>query len=171
MSQYITTTGLKNTLQSFLDKLKEWLPIKKTEESVIIQSPETFLNSIEIKYDGKIYILGTNNQPEHLQASLDKKGTTIVKSINDINLFLTEENIGRFIYVIDGNEEYPSGLYIIGIDANNGGVPILIRIGTTVGEKGLETRVVVLEQWKRTGMMDENDINDIIDPENNENNQ
>ena len=167
---YITDQGLKNTLQSFLDKLKEWLPFRKTisgeTEIISFPSKELYKNTFEIHSDGKIYILGTNNHPEHLQASLDKKGTTIVQSIDDIYLFLTEENIGRLIYLINGNEEYPSGLYIIGIDANNGGVPILIRIGTTVGEKELETRVVILEQWKQNGMMNENDINDIIDQEN-----
>lgn len=168
---YITDHGLKNTFQRFLDKLKEWLPFKmiKSDNGDIISFPskELYKNTFEIHADGKIYILGTNNQPEHLQESLDKKGTTIVYSVNDLYVFLTDKNVGRFLYIVNGNDEYPAGLYIVGIDAGNGGTPTLIRIGTTVGAEELETRVVILEQWKQNGMIDKENIMDIIDPENN----
>ena len=170
MAQYITNQGLKNTLQNFLDKLKSWLPFQKTtvdgEDAVVFPSKDSFKNILELQSNGKIYILGTNNEPEHLQASIEKRGTTFVNDVESAMMLLTDDNKGRFIYILQGTDEYPAGLYIVGIDASNGGKTTLLRIGTTTGVADLETRVVVLEQWKNNGMMDDENIMDIINPEN-----
>ena len=116
MAAYVTETGLKNTLQSFLNKLKEWLPFRKstTSEGVdvvsfpsSIKENETFKNTMELHSDGKIFILGTNRDPIHLQESIESKGTTFVDGIDNLKSFLKEENKGRFFYLNNGNEEYP----------------------------------------------------------------
>lgn len=168
MSQYITTTGLKNTMQSFLNKLKEWLPIKKAEESVIIQSPETFQNSIEIKSDGMIYIIGTNHDQIQLQSRLDKIGTIIVDSSDDALGYLSEEYLGSLIYIKEGDSVYTAGLYTISINASLHGELMLVKLGTTTSsDVDLGERVDAIEQWINKPLnTDEIDILTDDDPNN-----
>lgn len=172
MSQYITTTGLKNTMQSFLNKLKEWLPIKKTEESVIIQAPEkapeAFKNSIEIKSDGMIYIIGTNQDQIQLQSRLDKIGTIIVDSSDDALSYLSEEYLGSLIYIKEGDSVYTAGLYTISINASLHGELMLVKLGTTTSsDVDLGERVDAIEQWIDKPLnTDEIDILTDDDPDN-----
>lgn len=168
MTQYITTTGLKNTMQSFLNKLKEWLPIKKTEESVVIQSPETFQNSIEIKSDGMIYIIGTNHDQIQLQSRLDKIGTIIVDSPDDALSYLSEEYLGNLIYIKEGDSVYTAGLYTISINASLHGELMLVKLGTTTSsDVDLGERVDAIELWIDKPLnIDEIDILTDDDPNN-----
>ena len=152
MATYVTNEGLKNTLNQFLKTLKGWLPFNKIAQSdgseiVAFPSKEEYKHTLELHSDGKIYILGTNSEPEHLQGSLERKGTTFVDGVDNILKFVTDDNKGRFLYLSNGTSEYPSGLYIVGTDASNHGVPILIRIGTTTGTADIEARLTLVEEW------------------------
>jgi hypothetical protein len=146
MGQYITETGLKKSFQSFLDKLKEWLPIKKQEDSVVIQAPETFKNALEIKSDGMIYIIGTNSDTIKLQERLDRVGTIVAETVDVAKTYLKSEYLGSMIYIKEGAADFVAGLYTIGIDAANHGALKLIKMGTTTSSaEDLGERVDILE--------------------------
>ena len=110
MAKYITETGLKKSFQNFLDKLKEWLPIKKNGDSVAIQAPETFENALEIKSDGMIYIIGTNRNTIKLQERLDKIGTIMAENKEDAQKYLVDDYLGSMVYVKNGSEDFVAGL-------------------------------------------------------------
>lgn len=174
MAKYITETGLKITLQNFLNRLKEWLPIKKQENSVVIQSPETFENALEIKSDGMIYIIGTNRNTIKLQERLDKIGTIIAENEEVAQNYLTEEYLGSMIYIKTGSENFVAGLYTIGINASSGGSLMLIKLGTTTSSTedlgvrvdALEDRCDNLEDFVEDPL-DQSEIDSIINNKNN----
>lgn len=151
--KYITKTGLKNSFQSFLDKLKDWLPIKKNKDSVIITTPE-YQNAVEIKSNGMIYIVGTNNDSVSLQERINK-GTEVVDTYLDAFAYLENpDNLGKLIYVLndfdkDGDQivDYSAGLYVILKDI----VSLqhhLVKLGTTTSsERDLGERVDALEYF------------------------
>jgi hypothetical protein len=164
--KYITPIGLKNSLQSFLDKLKNWLPIKKNKESVIITTPE-YKNAVEIKSDGTIYIVGTNNDQISLQERINR-GTEIVDTYLIALEYLEDyKNLGKLIYVLndmtddDGKVEYSSGLYVVLKNITTQKL-ILSKLGTTThSEKDLGERVDALEQFVKTPI-NINDINNFF---------
>lgn len=151
--KYTTRTGLKNSFQSFLDRLKDWLPIKKNKNSVIITTPE-YQNAVEIKSNGMIYIVGTNNDSVSLQERINK-GTEVVDTYLDASAYLENpDNLGKLIYVLndfdkDGDQivDYSAGLYVILKDI----VSLqhhLVKLGTTTSsEKDLGVRVDALEHF------------------------
>ena len=161
--KYITPLGLQKSLQRFLDKLKDWLPIKKKGDSVVITTPE-YQNAVEIKSNGMIYIVGTNNDQISLQQRINN-GTEIVnKYIDAIGFLNSYDNIGKLIYVLEDtkNEDntiiYSAGLYLVAknIVTNN---PILTKLGTTTSsEVDLGERVDALEQFVKNPIH----IDDII---------
>lgn len=169
MTQYITTNGLKKTLENYTSSLKKWLigwlPIKKQsndlgEEVIAIQSP-SYKNVMEIDIDGNIMIIGTDRDPIKLQERLDKIGTIVVETFDDATPYLTESNIGRLIYIKNAGENMVAGLYTIAIDASNHGSILLFKIGTTTGStEDLGTRVDALEYFVKTPLT-ETEISDI----------
>lgn len=152
MATYITKEGLKQTLLNYTNSLKNWLPLKKTDQSVVIEAPkeapETFKNALEIKSDGMIYVIGTNNDSIQLQSRLDKIGTIMTETPEEALTYLSQEYLGSLLYIKNGNQSYISGLYTIGINASASGSLMLVKIGTTTSSaEDLGTRVDALEDF------------------------
>lgn len=165
MSQYITTTGLKNTMQSFLNKLKEWLPIKKEDSKVKIQGP-SFKDAMEIDIDGEIKIIGTNTNPVSLRSWIDSKGTIIVDTYEDALQYQLDQYLGSFIYIKNSSGENYEGLYLVCLKPYGGSV-ILSRIGTTTSSEDINIRIDKLEGWIENPLTNnEIDILTDEDPEN-----
>lgn len=169
MAIYITKEGLKETLSNYTKSLTKWLPIKKNNNSVVIEAPEntpeSFKNALEIKSDGMIYIVGTNNDTVQLQSRLDKIGTIITETPEEASAYLSQEYLGSLLYIKNGNDSYISGLYTIGINASASGSLMLIKLGTTTSsEEDLGTRVDALEDFVDTPLSF-NEIDDLIKDE------
>ena len=152
MAAYITKEGLRQTLLNYTNSLKNWLPLKKTDQSVVIEAPkeapETFKNALEIKSDGMIYVIGTNNDSIQLQSRLDKIGTIMTETPEEALTYLSQEYLGSLLYIKNGNQSYISGLYTIGINASASGSLMLVKIGTTTSSaEDLGTRVDALEDF------------------------
>lgn len=148
MATYITKEGLKQTLANYTNSLKSWLPLKKKDDSVVIEAPTTYKNALEIKSDGMIYVIGTNNDTIQLQSRLDKIGTVIVETPEEASDYLTQEYLGSLIYIRTGNDSYVAGLYTIGINASASGSLMLVKLGTTTSSsEDLGTRVDALEDF------------------------
>lgn len=162
--KYVTPIGLKKSFQSFLDKLKLWLPIKKNQDSVVITTPE-YQNAVEIKSNGMIYIIGTNQDQISLQERINK-GTEVVDSYLDALSYLeSPDNLGKLIYVLndldednDGLIDYSAGLYVI-LKNLNTNQNVLVKLGTTTSsEKDLGERVDALEHFVKNPIKIENNI-------------
>ena len=162
--KYVTPIGLKNSFQSFLDKLKTWLPIKKYQDSVVITTPE-YQNAVEIKSNGMIYIIGTNQDQISLQERINK-GTEVVDNYLDALSYLeSQDNLGKLIYVLndldednDGFIDYSAGLYVI-LKNLNTNQNVLVKLGTTTSsEKDLGERVDALEHFVKNPIKIENNI-------------
>lgn len=163
--QYITSNGLKNTLQSFLNKLKSWLPIKREESKVKIQGP-TFKDAMEIDVDGEIKIIGTNTNPVSLRSWIESKGTIVVDTYEDALQYQIDQYLGSFIYVKNASGENYEGLYLVCLKPYGGSV-VLSRVGTTTSGEDVGLRIDRLEGWIENPLTNnEIDILTDEDPEN-----
>ena len=146
MATYVTETGLKNTFQSFLNKLKDWLPIKKSNDKVVITGP-TYKEALEIDVDGEIKIIGTNSSPKSLRNWIDSKGTIVVQNYSEASQYISLDYLGSLIYIKESSEDYLEGLYAISINSNGGSI-MISKIGmTTSSDEDLGVRVDRLENW------------------------
>lgn len=165
MSQYITTSGLKTTLTNYTSSLKKWitsiLPFKKDEDGIKISANESFENSLEIKKNGMIYIVGTNHNTINLQAKLDTVGTIVCKNHTEAQQYIKEEYKGSLIYIEEGDVNNTPGLYTISKNLNTG-TWILTKLGTTTSsEVDLGERVDKLEQFTKD-IIENEKIDEII---------
>lgn len=164
--KYITPTGLQKSLQRFLDKLKDWLPVKKKGDSVVITTPE-YQNAVEIKSNGMIYIVGTNNDQISLQQRINN-GTEIVTTYLMAHAYLNNpKNLGKLIYVLEDTKDdngiivQSAGLYVVAKNIATQAL-ILTKLGTTTtSEKDLGERVDALEHFVNNPLKEET-INNIF---------
>ena len=92
--------------------------------SVGIGSREERKNAILIKQNGEIFIITdiTTGKVSSLQNALNQKGVTFCNTSEEFKNFSNEESLGKLLYLLESDDTYTAGLYVIGIQSNGGNI-------------------------------------------------
>lgn len=106
-----------------LENLKNWMPFRKTTEKIdfVVGSEEKKV--LTLQANGELLLITdlTNNTVESLQNKLSKIGLTFVDNEEEFTQFISNENVGKYVYLNTSSETYTAGLYYIIINASNHG--------------------------------------------------
>lgn len=138
-------------------------------------------NALEVRRDGMIYIITDvkSNTVSSLQDALNKKGTTLCQSYEEMLSYVNSDSLGTLLYLASNSEyegeQYNPGLYVVSMDLISMS-PILSKLGTTsttevdYGEDidqlksdvvDLTDRVEDLEDWVDSPI-EEDELNNIL---------
>ena len=92
--------------------------------SIGIGSREERKNAISIKKNGEIFIITdiATGKVSSLQNALNQKGVTFCNTSEDFEKFYNEESLGKLLYLLESDDTYTAGLYVIGIQSNGGNI-------------------------------------------------
>ena len=92
--------------------------------SVGIGSREERKNAISFKNNGEIFIITdiTTGKVSSLQNALNQKGVTFCNTSEEFEKFYNEESLGKLLYLLESDDTYTAGLYVIGIQSNGGNI-------------------------------------------------
>ena len=92
--------------------------------SVGIGSREERKNAISIKQNGEVFIITdiTTGKISSLQNALNQKGVTFCNTSEEFKNFYNEESLGKLLYLLESDDTYTAGLYVIGIQSNGGNI-------------------------------------------------
>ena len=92
--------------------------------SVGIGSREERKNAISFKNNGEIFIITdiTTGKVSSLQNALKQKGVTFCNTSEEFKNFYNEESLGKLLYLLESDDTYTAGLYVIGIQSNGGNI-------------------------------------------------
>lgn len=92
--------------------------------SVGIGSREERKNAISIKQNGEIFIITdiSAGKVSSLQNALNQKGVTFCNTSDEFKNFYNEESLGKLLYLLESDDTYTAGLYVIGIQSNGGNI-------------------------------------------------
>ena len=57
-----------------------------------------------------------------LQNALNQKGVTFCNTSEEFEKFYNEESLGKLLYLLESDDTYTAGLYVIGIQSNGGNI-------------------------------------------------
>ena len=89
-----------------------------------IGSREERKNAISFKKNGEIFIITdiTTGKVSSLQNALNQKGVTFCNTSEEFEKFYNEESLGKLLYLLESDDTYTAGLYVIGIQSNGGNI-------------------------------------------------
>ena len=92
--------------------------------SIGIGSREERKNAISFKKNGEIFIITdiTTGKVSSLQNVLNQKGVTFCTTSAEFENFYNEESLGKLLYLLESDDTYTAGLYVIGIQSNGGNI-------------------------------------------------
>ena len=92
--------------------------------SIGIGSRKERKNAISFKNNGEIFIITdiTTGKVSSLQNTLNQKGVTFCNTSEDFKKFYNEESLGKLLYLLESDDTYAAGLYVIGIQSNGGNI-------------------------------------------------
>ena len=92
--------------------------------SIGIGSREERKNAISFKNNGEIFIITdiTTGKVSSLQNALNQKGVTFCNTSEEFEKFYNEESLGKLLYLLESDDTYTAGLYVIGIQSNGGNI-------------------------------------------------
>ena len=92
--------------------------------SIGIGSREERKNAISFKNNGEIFIITdiTTGKVSSLQNVLNQKGVTFCNTSKEFENFYNEESLGKLLYLLESDDTYTAGLYVIGIQSNGGNI-------------------------------------------------
>ena len=92
--------------------------------SIGIGSREERKNAISFKNNGEIFIITdiTTGKVSSLQNALNQKGVTFCTTSAEFENFYNEESLGKLLYLLESDDTYTAGLYVIGIQSNGGNI-------------------------------------------------
>lgn len=92
--------------------------------SIGIGRREERKNAISIKNNGEIFIITdiTTGKVSSLQNALNQKGVTFCNTSDEFEEFYNEESLGKLLYLLESDDMYTAGLYVIGIQSNGGNI-------------------------------------------------
>ena len=92
--------------------------------SIGIGSREKRKNAISFKNNGEIFIITdiTTGKVASLQNALNQKGVTFCNTSEEFEKFYNEESLGKLLYLLESDDTYTAGLYVIGIQSNGGNI-------------------------------------------------
>lgn len=90
--------------------------------SIGIGSRDERKNAITFKNNGEIFIITDINtgKIDSLQNTLNKTGVTFCTTSAEFESFYNEESLGKLLYLLESDDDYTAGLYVIGIQSNGG---------------------------------------------------
>lgn len=92
--------------------------------SIGIGRREERKNAISFKNNGEIFIITdiTTGKESSLQNALNQKGVTFCNTSEEFKNFYNEESLGKLLYLLESDNTYTAGLYVIGIQSNGGNI-------------------------------------------------
>lgn len=92
--------------------------------SVGIGRREERKNAISFKNNGEIFIITdiTTGKVSSLQNELNQKGVTFCNTSEEFENYYNEESLGKLLYLLESDDMYTAGLYVIGIQSNGGNI-------------------------------------------------
>ena len=101
--------------------------------SIGIGRREERKNAISFKNNGEIFIITdvATGKVSSLQNALDQKGVTFCTTSAEFENFYNEESLGKLLYLLESDDDYAAGLYVIGIQSN-GGKMVAFKSGSDI---------------------------------------
>jgi len=101
--------------------------------SIGIGRREERKNAISFKNNGEIFIITdiTTGKVSSLQNALNQKGVTFCNTSDEFEEFYNEESLGKLLYLLESDDMYTAGLYVIGIQSNGGNI-VAFKSGSDV---------------------------------------